>query len=533
MRKRNMVRWVFSLLIGISAMWLGSSVCYADDQLVEMISTAQEEYTLSTSQDSTTGLEAYMNETAQNTKVKKTRGSRLSGQERVIYDYVMERIDAVARGEESSAEIRIPLSALGIAGRYSAEDLELTTIFNEEKSAVSESARQAVNSKFTVDLYSILYAILGDCPYRLYWYDKTSGIAFSAPEIGAYRNGSKEYILFPKDAVVKFSMSVSQEYGDGYTVDTGKTISATEAAGYAGSIVAENAALSDLEKLTAYRDVILELTDYNYDAVYDYEENAIYGNPWQLIYVFDQDPATKVVCEGYSKAFQYLCNLSDFSSDVTCLSVGGYMQSNTGSGDHMWNVVQIDGENYLVDLTNLDGDEAPTDGTLFLDGVTGNYDEGYIFQWSEEDYIGYAYDAAVLRYYDEGELTLANHAYGKAPREEEVLSEGESPENEEKAEENTETLNSVNENLSDTAKSQVTKKTTVKKTLSAPKVKVKHTKKKVKVQWEKVKGARKYKVYYRTKKNGKYKLYKTTKKRTCVIPRKGHKKYYIKVKAAV
>ena len=30
-----------------------------------------------------------------------------------------------------------------------------------------------------------------------------------------------------------------------------------------------------------------------------------YGDPWQLIYVFDDDPDTNVVCEGYAKAFKY------------------------------------------------------------------------------------------------------------------------------------------------------------------------------------------------------------------------------------
>ena len=56
------------------------------------------------------------------------------------------------------------------------------------------------------------------------------------------------------------------------------------------------------------------------------------------------------VCEGYSKAFQYLCDLSSFKDKVECHSVSGVT-----SGPHMWNVVAMeDGYNYLVDVTNCD-----------------------------------------------------------------------------------------------------------------------------------------------------------------------------------
>ena len=52
---------------------------------------------------------------------------------------------------------------------------------------------------------------------------------------------------------------------------------------------------------------------------------ASYGDPWQLVYVFDGDPSTNVVCEGYAKAFQYLCDLTRFDGDVTCRTVSGTM----------------------------------------------------------------------------------------------------------------------------------------------------------------------------------------------------------------
>ena len=59
-----------------------------------------------------------------------------------------------------------------------------------------------------------------------------------------------------------------------------------------------------------------------------------------------------MVCEGYSKAFKYLCDLTWTGSDseVACYLPTGTMDG----GDHMWNIVSIGGVNYLTDITNCD-----------------------------------------------------------------------------------------------------------------------------------------------------------------------------------
>lgn len=58
----------------------------------------------------------------------------------------------------------------------------------------------------------------------------------------------------------------------------------------------------------------------------------------------------KAVCEGYSRAFQLLCN----RLGVDCISISGF-----GDGEsHSWNNVKLDGEWYEVDVTwnDTDGD---------------------------------------------------------------------------------------------------------------------------------------------------------------------------------
>ena len=125
-----------------------------------------------------------------------------------------------------------------------------------------------------------------------------------------------------------------------------------------------------MEKLAAYKNKICELVSYN-DAAADSMSTANGINPWQMIYVFDGSSSTKVVCEGYSKAFQYLCDLSSFSGDVECHTMGGTMSGGTGAGGHMWNVVTMDdGKNYLVDVTNCNTGTIGSPDKLFLAHTT-------------------------------------------------------------------------------------------------------------------------------------------------------------------
>ena len=81
-----------------------------------------------------------------------------------------------------------------------------------------------------------------------------------------------------------------------------------------------------------------------------------------MIWVFDGDNSTKVVCEGYAKAFQYLCEKS--TPQIKCYNVTGTM-----GGNHMWNVVEVGNARYLVDVTNCDDKMIGHPDKLFLKAV--------------------------------------------------------------------------------------------------------------------------------------------------------------------
>lgn len=297
--------------------------------------------------------------------------------EKGIYDFFVPLIKQVANGESDNATFVMSSSDMDKIG--------LTKYFAgmNMNAAWNEFLKQFNFTK-------IHKALLSDCPYDLYWYDKTIGISYSSAWYGYY-HGSEI-------AELEFAFSVSADYsvnGAEYTtyVDTSKTGVASKAANNAKSIVEEHKSLSDYEKLVAYKNEICALVSYDYESL---ENDAKYGNPWQLIHVFDGDPATKVVCEGYSKAFQYLCDMSKFKSDIYCINVSG-----DAGGPHMWNIVHMDdGKNYLVDITNSDTGCIGENGGLFLNGAASKKNISYVFNVEHSQYstytLTYTYDDTTL-----------------------------------------------------------------------------------------------------------------------------------------
>ena len=173
---------------------------------------------------------------------------------------------------------------------------------------------------------------------------------------------------------------------------------AKSAAENARMIVKEFQGYTETEKLYGYKEMICYLTSYNDDVTEDDE----YGDPWQLIYVFDGDDSTNVVCEGYSKAFQYLCDLSD----ITCYTVTGIMNGGTGEGPHMWNIVANNGKYYMADITNSDEGTVGEDGGLFLDTpISGSISRGYTYATDSAN-IYFAYDKEAKSLYGTGKNSI-------------------------------------------------------------------------------------------------------------------------------
>lgn len=331
---------------------------------------------------------------------------QLNPNEQLIYRYLREQLTAVAEGSLESTKFEVPSAVLS---EWEKSGFRLTFT---ERDAVEGNFSQGIASDLFVAQFSyknITTALVHDCPFELYWYDKTVGSSFGI-SIQAERLGDVTKRVTVTS--VTFSFHVSPSYANGkYAVDTQKTKSAAAVVEKAQAIVAKYANASDYGKLIGYRDEICALVSYNDGAVSENYTGG-YGDPWQLVYVFDGDPATNVVCEGYAKAFQYLCDLTDFSGDVSCYTVHGMMAGGTGAGAHMWNIVKMeDGKLYLVDVTNSNDGSVGMEGGLFLSGANGSPTSGYVFSAGNTN-ISYAYSQDVTEFWGTaGILSLSAKEY--------------------------------------------------------------------------------------------------------------------------
>ncbi len=321
-----------------------------------------------------------------------TAGSGLSGVEKEIYDALSAKIRRIAYGKEESSVI------------------EITDITEKNMETLMNAITKAVN------------ALLSDFPYELYWFDKTEGY-----QIQYKTDFDQETNTLLVN--ITMSMTVAEAYraddgSDKYKFNTELAAAAQTAANNARAIVNLHASKSDYEKIKAYKQEIRDLTDYNDDAAEN--SNTPYGDPWQIIYVFDKNPETKVVCEGYAKAFQYLCDLSLFMGGTESRIVTGRYLSDisgrTSGGKHMWNHVRLEDKWYLADITNCDGEDGASvtavgypDYLFLRGGVTpdsSDYNYAVSFEKSSQNItVSYKIDTDKLVYADRAFLTLSTEDY--------------------------------------------------------------------------------------------------------------------------
>lgn len=284
--------------------------------------------------------------------------TRLNAAEQEIYDILKSKIEKVASGG-GTTEFVIS-GTKNLKTEWTAADIQELNI--SDPSQVEEEFLKQFN------LDKILKALLDDCPFDLYWFDKTKkgetkmqyGMSYSGWDYGTY-------VVYESIAVdyLSITFAVANDYRAATNVVTSNVSRTSTAKTNAEKVVLDNTGKTDYEKLLAYKEYICKAVSYN-EAAADKNYTGGYGDPWQLIAVFDADSSTNVVCEGYAKALQYLCELGG----IDCICASGTMVSGNESGPHMWNVVTLDGKNYLVDVTNCDEGTIGEPDLLFLEGGT-------------------------------------------------------------------------------------------------------------------------------------------------------------------
>ncbi len=299
---------------------------------------------------------------------------RLVGDEALAYDAMVPIIKEIAAGSRTSTVI-----TLGEGNT----DVQIK--FQEAKDEFKTS--------------EVLKALMSDFPYEMYWYDYYSGTRVTTT------TGSGRFIR------IKLEMTVALEYrgSDTYITDVKKTAIAVRSAANAQAICEKYKDCTEYEKLRGFWQEIIDLVDFAEDR----EIPEVDINPWQLIHVFDGDPQTKVVCEGYSKAFQYLCDMSG----LVCYPTEGKLNG----GDHEWNTVTLAGKNYLVDVLNSEAAYAGSDGCLFLAGAVGSVTDGYTITNSKGTKMTYVYREDTIALWGKDVLTLSNRSYSICQHTDEVV----------------------------------------------------------------------------------------------------------------
>ena len=289
-------------------------------------------------------------------------GDNLTGPAKTMYDYLKPRIKEVAaNGGETTIIFKD-------AWRHEDDYLWKGDTKEEVEANMAAGAKQVVN------------ALLLDCPYEMYWYDASASAGYKYNWEGDTTRRVISAITF----------TVAKQYrpdiNERYVLFPTKAAEATTAVASAQTIVNNYKGLTPYYRLKGYADEICNLVSYDVSA------KVTYGDMNQMINVFDGNTATNVDSRGYAMAFQYLC---DLDGGITCYTMTGTI---TDGGQNikrvgMWNVVTLDGDNYIVDVANCD-DIAESD-KMFMAG----------------DNYAYKYDEMTRSAYTEAQLEISDNNY--------------------------------------------------------------------------------------------------------------------------
>ncbi len=341
----------------------------------------------------------------QGVAASKINGDKLTGFRKHVYDKLKGFVLQVASGGRSST--RIGVSLKGTSYAFTPSSLGVSSALSRGK--LPAAAESAFKDRLRQDIDQAICALRMDYPYEFYWYNPFritgGGYSYAFKYRYSYKNGRWKKLRLTGS--IEFSFIASQDYrSDTYTVRSSGVAAAKRAADNARAIVSRYAAKSDYEKLLGYKDEICGLVAYNYSA-YAASKGASYNHtdPWQLVSVFDGDSSTDVVCEGYAKAFQYLCDQTRFSGNICCYCASGdiYRKVPGDGGLHMWNIVSMDNrKKYLVDVTRCDAGDA-----VFMAGcASGSAGDNYCVNGTH-----YIYSGETRKIYNDSELTLSVRDY--------------------------------------------------------------------------------------------------------------------------
>jgi len=321
-----------------------------------------------TAQDNDALFAAYIDQCFYGNAAKPLRdpeGDRLTGLDQKLYDVLKGSIKATAESGGSAA-FSIPCSRLGIKTTWTSEDVGGRPIFTG--GALDPDTAAAVSEAIAFHAQSVLSALLSDFSCELYWFDRTAApaVVYSSPKLLAFASTEGKPAAIQLDGDFRFVFAIAPGYQEsgGLTVKPDAAAVKT-AVKNAQTIISAHKDKNDYQKLAAFKEELCALAGTGGKAV----SGGTFGGLRQMALALGGDPGTAASCEGYAKAFQYLCDVSGLRN-AECYTISGLMQENGAiPKPHMWNIVRMGGKNYLVDIAgSLDGGIGRSGG-LFLAGA--------------------------------------------------------------------------------------------------------------------------------------------------------------------
>ncbi len=262
--------------------------------------------------------------------------SVLSGDEREFYDDVKDFIEEIAASDEyypvfdasgSAPVVRLTKARLGLPDNVSNTDwYEASLNYYLEN---------------VINVNRVMNYIYRDDPCDFYWTRASYVVSFAAYIEDGYCVISMPALYFPVENGYEGYYVTEADGYDIFSISNEEMLRAVYVAETARSIAEDHDGETDAELLASFMDEISELTlDKDYIEEPDSEE---LNDPWQIVRLFDKEDPDGLTSQAYAKAFQYLCDMSGFEG---CYTVTGRRAGRA----HTWNVVELDGEFYVVDL---------------------------------------------------------------------------------------------------------------------------------------------------------------------------------------
>jgi len=309
-------------------------------------------------------------------------------------------------GTKSTARFTYDVSGILGGNMWSSESFDLSGWdgTTSEMLYCSDTLQNRANDS----IVRIIDVLSAEKPYLMEWVDE-NGWNTTHVESHACSTIDGSWTVRVGQGTCRVSVAPFCSTGRPYEVSSDSMRRMRDALDFAQEVANRCHSSDTWTRIKEYSDSIQQLTSYDSPAVGHYAERSL---SWSLLSVFDGDPSTLSVCTAYSKALKVLFELSG-EKGASCYVVQGDDEFGGARHGHMWNIVRIDGQNYLTDVTNSQQDGMGY-GSVFIVPAKGTVESGYGMTVPNVGPFRLIYDERTIGMFRESILVISDTPYARA-----------------------------------------------------------------------------------------------------------------------